>query len=71
MKNVFLLIAVLNSDWQGLLLRVVGVGDSKSLMVVDDLLYKGLDDSLLLELCRLKQAGESLSKLADSGRYLC
>ncbi|CAK8566846.1 unnamed protein product [Lathyrus sativus] len=53
---------------QGLLLRVVGVGDSKSLTVVDDLLNKGLDDSLLLELCRLKHAGESLSKLADSGQ---
>ncbi|CAI8597745.1 unnamed protein product [Vicia faba] len=53
---------------QGLLLRVVGVGDSKSLMVVDDLLNKGLDDSFLLELCRIKHAGESLSKLADSGQ---
>ncbi|XP_050879798.1 homoserine dehydrogenase isoform X2 [Lathyrus oleraceus] len=52
---------------QGLLLRVVGVGDSKSLMVVDDLLNKGLDDNFLLELCRLKHAGESISKLADSG----
>lgn len=71
MKNVVLLIDVLNSDWQGLLLRVVGVGDSKSLMVVDDLLNKGLDDNFLLELCRLKHAGESISKLADSGRYLC
>ncbi|KAI5406948.1 hypothetical protein KIW84_053268 [Lathyrus oleraceus] len=50
---------------QGLLLRVVGVGDSKSLMVVDDLLNKGLDDNFLLELCRLKHAGESISKLAD------
>ncbi|XP_058755729.1 homoserine dehydrogenase [Vicia villosa] len=51
---------------QGLLLRVVGVGDSKSLMLADDLLYKGLDDSLLLELCRLKNAGESLTKLAHN-----
>jgi hypothetical protein len=58
-------------DWQGLCLRVVGVGDSKSLVVVDDLLNKGLDDSFLLELCRLKNGGESLSKLGDFGRYLC
>ncbi|XP_020217119.1 uncharacterized protein LOC109800700 [Cajanus cajan] len=52
---------------QGLCLRVVGVGDSKSLVAVDDLLHKGLDDSFLLELCRVKGAGESLSKLRDFG----
>jgi len=57
--------------WQGLCLRVVGVGDSKSLVVVDDLLNKGFDDSFLLELCRLKQGGKSLSKLGDLGRHLC
>lgn len=48
----------------------MGVGDSKSLVVVEDLLNKGLDDSFLLELCQLKSCGESLSKLGDSGRYL-
>ncbi|KAK2442769.1 Glyceraldehyde-3-phosphate dehydrogenase family protein [Trifolium repens] len=53
---------------QGLCLRVVGVGDSKSLVVVNDLLNKGLDDSFLLELCRLKNGGESLSKLGDFGQ---
>ncbi|GAU47441.1 hypothetical protein TSUD_403940 [Trifolium subterraneum] len=53
---------------QGLSLRVVGVGDSKSLVVVDDLLNKGLHDSFLLELCRLKNGGESLSKLGDFGQ---
>ncbi|CAJ2668663.1 bifunctional aspartokinase/homoserine dehydrogenase 1-like [Trifolium pratense] len=53
---------------QGLCLRVVGVGDSKSLVVVDDLLNKGLDDSFLLELCRLKNGGESLSNLGDFGQ---
>ncbi|XP_027932232.1 homoserine dehydrogenase [Vigna unguiculata] len=52
---------------QGLCLRVVGVGDSKSLVVSDDLLNKGLDDSFLLQLCRVKSAGESLSKLCDFG----
>ncbi|KAK7316625.1 hypothetical protein RJT34_00229 [Clitoria ternatea] len=52
---------------QGLCLRVVGVGDSKSLVVSDDLLRKGLGDSFLLELCRVKSAGESLSKLCDFG----
>jgi len=53
--------------WQGLCLRVVGVGDSKSVVVSDDLLHKGLDDSFLLQLCRVKSAGESLSKLCDFG----
>ncbi|AES71565.1 putative homoserine dehydrogenase [Medicago truncatula] len=53
---------------QGLCLRVVGIGDSKSLVVVDDLLNKGFDDSFLLELCRLKHGGESLSKLGDLGQ---
>lgn len=52
---------------QGLCLRVLGVGDSKSLVVAGDLLHKGLDDILLLELCRVKSAGESLSKLRDFG----
>ncbi|CAJ1965100.1 unnamed protein product, partial [Sphenostylis stenocarpa] len=52
---------------KGLCLRVVGVGDSKSLVVSDDLLHKGLDDSFLLELCRVKSSGESLSKLRDFG----
>lgn len=52
---------------QGLCLRVVGVGDTKSLVVSDDLLHKGLDDSFLLQLCRVKSAGESLSKLCDFG----
>ncbi|XP_022643051.1 homoserine dehydrogenase [Vigna radiata var. radiata] len=52
---------------QGLCLRVVGVGDSKSLVVSDDLLHKGLDDTFLLQLCRVKSAGESLSKLCDFG----
>ncbi|XP_027344554.1 uncharacterized protein LOC113857060 [Abrus precatorius] len=53
---------------QGLCLRVVGVGDSKSLVVAEDLLHKGLDDNFLLELCRVKSAGESLSKLHDFGK---
>ncbi|XP_057428432.1 uncharacterized protein LOC130721866 [Lotus japonicus] len=52
---------------QGLCLRVVGVADSKSLVVVEDLLNKGLDDSFLLELCQVKRGGESLSKLSHFG----
>ncbi|KAE9619934.1 hypothetical protein Lal_00040254 [Lupinus albus] len=52
---------------QGLWLRVAGVCDSKSLILAEDLLNKGLDDSILLETCRIKSAGLSLSKLGDFG----
>ncbi|XP_061343555.1 homoserine dehydrogenase isoform X2 [Gastrolobium bilobum] len=52
---------------QGLFLSVLGVGDSKSLVVAEDLMNKGLSDSFLLELCRVKHGGESLSKLHDFG----
>ncbi|KAK7266680.1 hypothetical protein RIF29_19330 [Crotalaria pallida] len=53
---------------QGLCLRVAGVRDSKSLVIAEDLLNKGFDDSFLLELCRIKSAaGLSLSKLGDFG----
>lgn len=52
-------------------MRVAGVGDSKALVVAEDLLNKGLDDSFLLEVCRVKRGGGSLSKLTDFGRYLC
>ncbi|KAG2394311.1 Bifunctional aspartokinase/homoserine dehydrogenase [Vigna angularis] len=54
---------------QGLCLRVVGVGDSTSLLVSDDLLHKGLDDTVLLQLCRVKSAGESLSKLWEGRAF--
>ncbi|RZB42500.1 uncharacterized protein LOC114403822 [Glycine soja] len=53
---------------QGLCLRVVGVGDSKSLVVTEDLLHEGLKDGFLLELCRVKSVGESLLKLLDFGK---
>ncbi|KAH1189406.1 Bifunctional aspartokinase/homoserine dehydrogenase [Glycine max] len=53
---------------QGLCLRVVGVGDSKSLVVTEDLLHEGLNDGFLLELCRVKSVGESLLKLLDFGK---
>ncbi|KAL5193710.1 Bifunctional aspartokinase/homoserine dehydrogenase [Glycine soja] len=53
---------------QGLCLRVLGVGDSKSLVVTEDLLHEGLNDGFLLELCRVKSVGESLLKLLDFGK---
>ncbi|KAI4305823.1 hypothetical protein L6164_029165 [Bauhinia variegata] len=52
---------------QGLHLRVVGVCDSRSLVVAADFLNKELDDSFLSELCRVKLGGSSLAKLADLG----
>ncbi|CAN4119083.1 unnamed protein product [Withania somnifera] len=52
---------------QGVHLRVVGVCDSKSLVVVADVLNAELDDSFLLQLCRLKSNGSSLHTLADFG----
>ncbi|CAH9115436.1 unnamed protein product [Cuscuta epithymum] len=47
----------------GVRLRVVGVCDSKSLVVVDDVFTAELDDSLLLEICQAKSSGNSLSTL--------
>ncbi|KAH0746968.1 hypothetical protein KY285_008625 [Solanum tuberosum] len=52
---------------QGVHLRVVGVCDSKSLVVVADILTAELDDSFLLEVCRVKSNGSSLQTLANSG----
>nr|AAU90301.2 homoserine dehydrogenase family protein, putative [Solanum demissum] len=52
---------------QGLHLRVVGVCDSKSLVVVADVLTSEFDDSFLLEVCRVKSNGSSLQTLANSG----
>ncbi|KAH0715716.1 hypothetical protein KY284_008621 [Solanum tuberosum] len=52
---------------QGVHLRVVGVCDSKSLVVVADVLTAELDDSFLLEVCRVKSNGSSLQTLANSG----
>ncbi|KAF6135887.1 hypothetical protein GIB67_006779 [Kingdonia uniflora] len=48
---------------QRLVLRVVGVCDSKSLILVSDVFTKDLDNSLLLEICRLKNSSSSLATL--------
>ncbi|KAM3202254.1 bifunctional aspartokinase/homoserine dehydrogenase [Capsicum annuum] len=52
---------------QGVHLRVVGVCDSKSLVVAPDVLTAELDDSFLLEICRVKFNGSSLQTLKDLG----
>ncbi|KAK7829819.1 homoserine dehydrogenase [Quercus suber] len=50
----------------GVHLRVVGVCDSKSSIVVSDVLSMELDDKFLLELCQLKSNGSSLLTLSTT-----
>lgn len=48
--------------------------DSKSLIVVSDVLSMELDDEFLLEVCRVKLNGSSILTLCSSGNlitYLC
>ncbi|KAL6905714.1 hypothetical protein ACP4OV_003315 [Aristida adscensionis] len=52
---------------QGVAIRVVGVGDSSSLLVADDVHSSGLDDALLSHLCAAKSAGSPLSSLLGQG----
>jgi hypothetical protein len=50
-------------------IRVLGVADSSSLLVADDVHSSGLDDALLTHLCAAKAAGSPLSSLLGQGRY--
>ncbi|KAK4607170.1 hypothetical protein RGQ29_001117 [Quercus rubra] len=50
----------------GVHLRVVGVCDSKSSIVVSDVLSMEFDDKFLLELCQLKSNGSSLLTLSTT-----
>ncbi|KAF6171997.1 hypothetical protein GIB67_029415 [Kingdonia uniflora] len=50
---------------QGLGLRVVGVCDSKSLILISDVFTKDFDDFLLLEICRLKNSSSSFATLSS------
>ncbi|TYH80913.1 hypothetical protein ES332_D03G165100v1 [Gossypium tomentosum] len=52
---------------QGVHLRVVGVSDSKSLIIASDVKQKELDDNILAEVCRVKSDGSSLSKITSLG----
>jgi hypothetical protein len=45
----------------------VGVADSSSLLVADDVRASGLDDALLGDLCAAKSAGSPLSSLLSRG----
>nr|CAB3462934.1 unnamed protein product [Digitaria exilis]CAB3490789.1 unnamed protein product [Digitaria exilis] len=53
---------------QGVSIRVVGVADSSSLLVAEDVHSSGLDDALLTNLCAAKSAGSPLSSLLGQGR---
>lgn len=53
----------------GVHLSVVGVCDSKSLLVASDVFTKELDDSFLVEVCKAKEKGSSLLTLGSSGQY--
>ncbi|KAJ7964853.1 Homoserine dehydrogenase [Quillaja saponaria] len=54
---------------QGVHLRVVGAGDSKSLVVTSDLFSGELNDNFLSEVCRVKSDGSSLSTINGSGEW--
>ncbi|XP_050112243.1 uncharacterized protein LOC126590777 [Malus sylvestris] len=54
---------------QGIHLRVVGVSDSKSLLVASDAFTMELPDDFLLEVCRAKSNGASLSTLSGYGEF--
>jgi len=56
-------------ELQGVHLRVVGVSDSKSLVVTPDIKQKELDDNILSEVWRVKSDGSSLSKLSGFGKF--
>ncbi|MQM21686.1 hypothetical protein Taro_054730 [Colocasia esculenta] len=54
----------------GLALRVVGVCDSQSMLVANDIFTTELDDDLLARICREKSSGSALSAIADIGKFL-
>ncbi|KAK3136021.1 hypothetical protein QOZ80_5BG0426830 [Eleusine coracana subsp. coracana] len=53
---------------QGVAVQVVGVGDSSSLLVADDVHSGGFDDALLTNICNVKSAGSPLSSLLRQGQ---
>ncbi|XP_038879524.1 bifunctional aspartokinase/homoserine dehydrogenase 1 isoform X4 [Benincasa hispida] len=52
---------------QGVHLRVIGVCDSRSLVVASDVLTTELNDKILSEICHVKLGGGSLSNLSNFG----
>ncbi|GMP35643.1 hypothetical protein CsSME_00008007 [Camellia sinensis var. sinensis] len=54
--------------FEGVHLHVVGVCDSKALLVASDVLTTKLDDTSLTEVCQVKLKGSSLLTLGNSGQ---
>lgn len=54
---------------QGVRLRVVGLLDSKSMLVVSDVFTMELEDNFLMEICRAKLGGSSLLALRGFGQW--
>lgn len=67
MKILFESVYILGTQ-QGVRLRVVGVCDSKSLVVAPDVFTEELDDPLLLEVCKAKSSGASLQTVSNFGK---
>ena len=57
-------------EWQGVRLRVVGVSDSKSLLLASDVFTRELDDTFLNEVSRVKLGGSSLKTLSSFGNSI-
>lgn len=57
-------------DGQGVRLRVVGVSDSKSLLLASDMFTRELDDTILNEVSRVKLGGSSLKTLSSFGNSI-
>ncbi|XP_020253603.1 uncharacterized protein LOC109830672 isoform X2 [Asparagus officinalis] len=53
---------------QGFVLRVLGICDSRSLLVVDDVSTMEFSDASLAKICSAKSSGSSLSNLLDLGQ---
>ncbi|KAK1430700.1 hypothetical protein QVD17_13640 [Tagetes erecta] len=53
---------------KGIHLRVVGVCDSKTFLVTQDVLSTEFDDAFLMDICRTKSDGLSLEKCISSGK---
>lgn len=51
-------------------LRVVGICDSKTLLVPSDVFTMELDDAFLIEVCQAKLKGSSLLTLSNSGNSI-
>ncbi|KAJ1688960.1 hypothetical protein LUZ63_013115 [Rhynchospora breviuscula] len=52
---------------QGIIIRLVGVSDSSSLLVSDDIMLSGMRNEFLAEICHVKSAGSPLKSLLNHG----